>query len=217
MKPFARIMLLALAFALLAALVGVFATPSGRSAASTVLNVFVANPAGSPVPVTGNVALSGTPNVNATISGMPTVNLAPGASVNVASTPSTPVFTRDKDNPALTPFQTTLCSAIGGSICSFPDSFTVPATQRFVIEFVAEVCGTGISGSAVDSAQLTTIAGGSFVFYNFAPGPVNSFGNSFSNQQVRIYADPGTTVKLRLLGTGTPLCDTMLSGYLVTP
>ncbi len=59
MKPFARIMLLTLGFGLLSAAIGVFTTPSGRAAASSLLNVFVTNTSSTPVPVSGTVTVSG--------------------------------------------------------------------------------------------------------------------------------------------------------------
>src|SRR5712692_9564395 len=141
MKPFARIVLLTLGFALLSASIGVFTTPSGRAAAANLFQVFVTNTASSPVPVTGNVGVSGTPNVNVAntpavnaqqsgtwnvgINGTPSVQLAPGTTVgvtggtlNFSNTPSTPIFTRDKDNPALAPFQTTLCIGLSLATCA---------------------------------------------------------------------------------------------------
>jgi hypothetical protein len=190
-----------------------------KAVALLATNVFVTNPS---VPVTGDVGISGTP----------TVQLAPGTMVgvtggtfNFSNTPSTPIFTRDKDNPALAPFQTRLCDGTGSN-CSFtflPGVFAVGANQRLVIEYVSLQCAAG-SGSSVTEADVLTTAGGNPVTYPFLPGQANGSGKTIANQQVRIYADPGTGVFLFVqntgpagLGTGSVTCIAALSGNLVTP
>ncbi len=219
MKPFARIMLLTLGFALLSASIGVFTTPSGRAAAANLFQVFVTNTASTPVPVTGSVGVSGTPNVNVTNTPAVNAQQVTGGTLNFSNTPSTPIFTRDKDNPALAPFQTTLCIGLSLATCAgLPNIFTVGASQQLVIEFVAVRCRP--NGGAVALSFLTTTAGGNSAAYRFPPGQAGSSGTEFiANQQVRIYADPGTNVELSSFdsfGSGA-FCTATLSGNLVTP
>jgi hypothetical protein len=193
-----------------------------KAVALLATNVFVTNPA---VPVSGNVGINGTP----------TVQLAPGTMVgvtggtfNFSNAPSTPIFTRDKDNPALTPFQTTLCSGISTvtftSPCSpaNPNSFTVGANQELVIEYVSVRCGASGSGWAVLESDLRTTAGGNSSIFAFPIGQSSGLGSPVSNQQTRIYADPNAAVTFTVgitqgLGAGGFVCMATLSGYLVTP
>ena len=108
MKPFARIMLLTLGFGMLTAVVGVFTTPSGRAIAASLSNVFVTNTSATPVPVTGTVGVSGTPNVNATISGTPSVTIAgtPNVNATISGTPSVNATLAMGSMVALDPSQT---------------------------------------------------------------------------------------------------------------
>lgn len=54
--------------------------------------------------------------------------------------------------------------------------------------------------------------------YALNPGQQDIFGNIITNQQARIYADPGTVILMGGTGTGTGIagCIMVLSGYLVT-
>jgi hypothetical protein len=187
-----------------------------KAVALLATQVFVTNPA---VPVTGDVGISGTP----------TVQLAPGTMVgvtggtfNFSNTPSTPIFTRDKDNPALTSFQTTLCSggsSSGSSPCSIPSSFTVGANERLVIEYVSIFCQVQGGASVTFPPFINTTAGGNLSQYAFSPGQTIHAAITLANQQTRIYADPGTRVDfgaLGLPGAGAFLCNARLSGNLVT-
>jgi hypothetical protein len=207
--------------------------------------VFVTNPS---VPVNGTVDISGTPTVQVApnqsvmISGTPTVQMAPNQSVMISGTPTVAVasnssisvsnlpseqVTRDKDNPALTPFQMQLCAAVAGPVinpcATQPDHFQVPAGQRAVIEYVSNVCQAGGSPNAVTITQvfLTNQVGSQGAVYGFPLGQANSNSFLISNQQTRIYADPGTFVTIGLGGvnfTGIQeFCQVSLSGYLVTP
>ncbi len=166
--------------------------------------VVVNNPASQPVPISGNVG----------INGMPTVQLAPGANVGINGV------------PPLVPFQIELCDGSGGVVgpCGTPppSSFTVPANQRLVIEYVSVRCGAFGSGWSVKETVVGTVAGGNSVVYPFPPGPTDGFGDSISTQLTRIYADPGTPVSLIVLGStgsgsGSFVCTATLSGNLVTP
>jgi len=127
--------------------------------------------------------------------------------VTVANT----VMNRDLDNSARQPFQTTLFPySITGYTAS--DSFTVPAHKRLVIEFVSSDINVIPSGGGY--SFLETTVGGYTNVYDLT----SSFDlPSRRTQVVRVYADPGTTVKVGAnsysgAGIGT---DTELSGYYV--
>jgi hypothetical protein len=194
--------------------------------ASIAAQVFLANhsvPASNPLPVSGNVGINNSP----------TVQLAPGTTVgvtggtfNFSNTPSTPVFTRDKDNPALRPFQILLCSGLndlGNNICGDPGSFVVDPNQRFVIEYVSVRCVQDGTGTVFYSSIVTSVGGNSLAYF-FPIGQANSAGgsgNATANQQTRIYADPGKSVRFDATGdsgsSGFFFCTATLSGNLVTP
>jgi hypothetical protein len=182
------------------------------------LAVRIVNPV--PVPVTGSTTVSGT--IAATQSGSWTVGIG-------GNSASSPLFTRDADNPARRPFQAALCQAIGlgatpGECApSKPNNFTVPSDRRLVIEFVAGSCQTGpIGGTGLTglSLNIENSVGGTFGGYSLPYSFV--LGELDIAQQTRIYADPGTKVVLGLGGSAgsTPTfatCVLGLSGYTVTP
>jgi hypothetical protein len=172
-----------------------------------------------PLPVQGSLGVSAT--IAATQSGGWTVGIG-------GNSASSPLFTRDADNPARQPFQTSLCFSVGTGAfpCSSkaPSFLRVPSDRRLVIEFVAGSCQTGpIGGTGLTGLGLgiATTAGGADVIYSLP----YSFGLSELDiaQQTRIYADPGTSVSFgeeRGAGGATPsfvTCVLGLSGYTVTP
>jgi len=134
-----------------------------------------------------------------------------GGPVPVTVTNSLNVQNHDADNAARQPFQTTLFPySITGYTAS--DSFTVPAHKRLVIEFVSSDINVIPSGGGY--SFLETTVGGYTNVYDLT----SSFDlPSRRTQVVRVYADPGTTVKVGAnsysgAGIGT---DTELSGYYV--
>jgi hypothetical protein len=182
-----------------------------KAVASLAAQVFVTN---STVPVSGNVAITGTT----------TVQLPPGSTIGVHNIISTPLFTRPSQRPI--PFQITLCSASTFGSCQLPGTYGVDPSQQLVIEYVSLVCQS-FSGGTIDVAQIsTTVGGGDLAEYNFFPSQVNSFSpteftKSLVNQPVRIYADPGSTVYLTvsqasLVEVGLTRCFATLSGNLET-
>ena len=247
MNHLKKVVVWLLATTLVFAVAAFFNPQTARTFADTFLHVFVVNDATHAVPVTGNVGINGTPAVRLAggtnvgingvptvqVTGTPTVQLAPGATVgvtggtfNFSNTPSTPIFTRDRDNPALAPFQTTLCDddPSGIPLCgSIPNSVTVGANQRLVIEYVEVFCGGGGPGNAFAfQSLLFTTAGGTLAGHvlSFTPnGPLHTL----TSQLTRIYADPGTTVGLNVQSNvsvpagGSVDCHATLSGNLVTP
>jgi hypothetical protein len=115
-----------------------------------------------------------------------------------------------------------------------PSSFTVPAAQRLVIEYVSGACGfavaAGTSAAIVPpSVGISTVLNGvtsshgialPFVpFLSISPNvpiPFFEFGHL-----VKVYADPGTSVTLNMVPSGNPNVMTnfsvTISGQFVTP
>jgi hypothetical protein len=167
-----------------------------------------------PLPVQGSTSVSGT--VAATQSGTWNVGIA-------GNSASSPLFTRDADNPARRPFQTSLCSSIleTPEPCNAPSSFTVPSNLRLIIEFIGGSCATPLGNNGLQELDLgiRTQVGGTDATYSF---PYSfGLGELTIAQQTRIYADPGTNVFLFVGGggggTAFATCTLALSGYMVTP
>ena len=163
-----------------------------------------------PLPVKGSISITGTPTFS------------------FSNTAASPLFTRDTDNPARRPFQTSLCSAIGlgqtpGTCSSTPSSFTVASDQRLVIEFASARCFTGPVGpNALNllTVGLGTRVGGTSVEH--ALPLVLGLGEFEAAQQTRIYADAGTLVSIGMsAGAGatntSATCFLALSGSTITP
>lgn len=175
--------------------------------------------------ITGSVSIAGQP-VSVNVSTLPPVQLAPGTTVGVtggnvsfSNTADTPIFVRDKDNAALMPFQTTLCSSSNNCTAS-GSTFTVPTGRRAVIEYVSTFCAPFIAGTQISvTLILATRVGGVEAIYRLNPGLPDSFDRFIANQQARIYADENTSIVFE--GIITPAgtlaaCTMVLSGYLVT-
>jgi len=124
-----------------------------------------------------------------------------------------PQLVRDIDNPARQPFQRQL----GFEVTEFGgfSSFTVPAGKRLVIEYVS---ASGVVPSG-DSMQYLVVTG---EVQNFIPvaQQASAPGVVFcvAGLQTRLYAEPGTSVTLGALrtgSTGTSSANISISGYLV--
>jgi hypothetical protein len=92
--------------------------------------------------------------------------------------------------------------------------------QRLVIEYYSAQCQ--FSNAADGGLNLEVTTAGSDNFYYIGPlslDSTNLLTNPYkSNQQTRIYADPGTTVYLNSgsgVGPGSITCTVTVSGYLV--
>lgn len=173
--------------------------------------VTVNNTVGNPVPVAGNVGITGTPAV--TISGTPTVNAGNLPLTNNGGTANGAVAFKNVDEPSRHAFQTFLhCSFASATSCTA--NFVVPAGKVFVIEYI-NLLNTGPN---VADETLQTTAGGNLIFYFYPPGQGIAFTNVFLySQQVRIYADPGSTISFTGSETTTTFGDfgARLSGYLL--
>src|SRR5215831_19236684 len=160
------------------------------------LRVTIGAPLPVPVSLTGSNTISGT------------VGLAPGASLRINNTVTDPVRVRNV-NDAIQPFQAEgFCSAPAGVAGCAATIFTVPAGKRAVVEYYngfANFANVSAAGQVALVGLRTTVAGQVGLNYlpptppavsNFsAPGAGTSWG-----QQVRLYADAGTTI----LGDGLP-------------
>lgn len=224
MKQFSKIMFLTMGLGLFAFVLS--SLPNHPAAAAGSAPVTVTNAAANPVPVTGSVNAAVTGNVNATIVGTPSVNISfpssigvTGGPVNVANTPTTPIFNRDVDNPASQPFVGFLCAGTAGECGRASASFAVPTTvggrtvQRFVIEYYSAEC-EGVTGSTAPINDLLVFSGGQQ--NNYFIGPLlPASGFFYSNQQTRIYADPGVSVGLESANLVGGACQVTVTGYLV--
>jgi hypothetical protein len=198
-------------------------------------DVLVVNTPSQPVPtaaqgttaVTGNVGITGTPNVNVTnsptvqaqqsgpwtvgISGTPTVNIGNSPTVQVASSASNPVFVRDVNN-AVQPFHITLETA-------GVNTFLVPAGKRLVIEDVSGyaqvptqqrgffIVFTKIAGDVVFTSHIIPAT------YSFTY--LGAVDYLIANEQVRIYADPNTLVVAQTSFNLGGAAFITISGYFV--
>ena len=147
--------------------------------------------------------------------------------VQVVNTTAQPVPTRDVDNPAYEPFVRTLCAGVAANCGGTQGtSFTVPTTgvnsspvRRLVIEYYSTLCFE-VTAPGVPVNTLYVFTGGQQNFFYIGPLQISSNASTdsyyYSNQQTRIYADPGSSVQLGFGNTGgSPTCDVTVTGYLV--
>jgi hypothetical protein len=176
------------------------------------VSLSAANP--SPVLVTNSGAGQALPVV-----AQGTTNVA--GNLTVAKTTTSPVQVRDVGNPTRHAFQTSLCAHVGSGCAPEPTSFAVPAGQRLVLEYVSGTCGIGSTIQFFIPTLLMTV-GGVTTFQPLHAVPVlgPQPGSRFDiSQQMRAYADPGTSVAFQyevIGGDDIVACDVNLSGYLVS-
>jgi hypothetical protein len=125
------------------------------------------------------------------------------------------------------PYQTYATCSFGGG--GFEDqecdvTIQTPATQRLVIEFVTGQCSL-VGNNGIYNAIIGTTAGGNFVAHYLAvqprsfPAPGNGTLQQTISQQLRIYADPLSTIEFNVFASGpnTPeVCFFTLSGQAVS-
>jgi hypothetical protein len=178
--------------------------------------------------VNGTVSVANFPATQA-VSG--TVTLASGASVEVSNTVDNPVRVRNV-NDALQPVQfSASCVSSAGTIgCGPGIGYSVPSGKRLVIEYASlNVCALPGQTAVL---KIFTSAAGTFVVHSLSSTPVttspgaNTIGcnggvaSSIASrgEQVRIYADPGTSVGFeadRDNNNGALDATMTISGYLV--
>ena len=128
--------------------------------------------------------------------------------VQVVNTSANPIPNRDQDNPALQPFQFLAQPDTRGTGQNQVETdFNVPAGKRLVIEYVSAGIAAGTGQVAVE-----TIAGGNLAAWYFLAQPSPVFTRGFF--PARIYADPGTPVRIFVTGANTQ-ADVELSGHFV--
>ena len=238
-----KIMLLALGSGLIAVAVG-FLTSTPAPAAPASVPVTVVNTPSAPVPIAaqGTTAISG----NVGISGTPNVSLVPGTKINVANAPDAngnPSPLVVQNHITTEPFHVPVCfdyGTLSGSCQTvFPpanSSFQVPTTtsdglavERMVMENISGSCGSTGSGQQVFEVILSTtlnenspIATISDIFpaAPSAAGLTETVLIQIVSQQTRLYADPGSQVSLSFGITGNSAdgsrCYMILTGYLTT-
>lgn len=184
-------------------------------------DVLVVNTPAQPVPVAGNVGITGTPTVNAKQSGAWSVGITGTPTVQVGNDPDNPALMRDIDRPTAQPFQyhavVTLEEGQMGQNASIP----IPVGKLLVIEHVSAY------GAAAASQRIQTLAIHTHVAPDNTLRPhylqyvkqeagVGNFDYTVS-QQTRIYADtPGAAAYVfRAVSTGTATFRFTVSGYFV--
>jgi len=164
-----------------------------------------------PVPISGSVAINGTPGVN--------VNNTPN--VHIVNTSSSPALTSSLDDPGRHPYQATVsrpsCQATsGGENCGFLFPL-IPLNRRLVVEHVSGI----FSFTAVPTILYAGV--GSPVAANFFPIPQATVAppgalTSF-DQATKLYFDTTTLsplVSLAFLGTANLQGGSVtLTGYLL--
>jgi len=173
-----------------------------------------------PLPVTGGVSITGTPNVNVAntpnvnVNNTPNVHVTNSPTVQVGNSSASPVPTVATDNPALQAFQYSNSSSTIGS------QFTVPAGKTLVIEQVSFTCLEPVGSTPTDFRMGVTV-GGVSADYLFAPTIFSVPGTLelIYSQPAHIYASGGSNVTF---GTGSGVgnnshCVVNVSGHLVSP
>jgi hypothetical protein len=128
---------------------------------------------------------------------------------------------RDEDQPARHPF--TIDCEVDSPSFSGICSFTVPAGGELVIEEIT-VAGSAATTNKLLSSYLQVFTAGSEEFFTLNPiadnGSLEPIASSFlAEQNVRFYADPGSTVTFE---ASTPATNERLtvfyrvSGYIVS-
>jgi hypothetical protein len=212
-----------------------YAGPTKTEAASPQMtNVNVVNTAANPVPTTAqgttlvsgavaatqsgawNVGVSGMvgidPSSNSVaISGQPTVSIDPGN--------NTVALLRDPENPARARVSAAVFPNLtDGSSSHFVTAYDVPSNKILVVEYTAFNC-TGIPSGQTAAGSLVVYTNGVGA-YHYLPATATLPGGLVAvGQQVRLYADPSTTVSANVQRSGGAIgnvsCYFTISGNLV--
>jgi hypothetical protein len=228
LSPFARRLIVS-------ALVAIVA-PAAKAGPSS-KDVVVTNDAANPVPVvvlgtaavTGAVAITNTPSVN--VSNTPSVIVSNTPSVTVSNTPSVTVSNQPTVKLAagstveITPAQPfvarTVVNVVLGDVIGTA-SIDLPASQRFVVEYVAVRCRSGL-GQKMEvqfQAQTNGVTGNYTIPVQYQ-GSTAGLDTNFGSQLVKVYADPASQLTMDIHRHGSPAldgtanCDYSFSGYLV--
>ena len=181
--------------------------------------VEIVNTASNPVPtlaqgvtqVAGSVSVANTPGVN--VLNTPNVNVAnaltldPASTVQIANEASDPVPVTVQNQPARQPVQATGSLPEADAADNPIVLYTVPAGKRLVIEYFS-----GFARGDEALFILTTTVGGVQANHYMARHAEELIDDA---RLVRIYADPGTNVRLSVVTTASTLQnEATISGYL---
>jgi hypothetical protein len=211
MKQFGKIMLMVFGVGILAA--GLSSIPSRPAVASVAAQVQVVN---TPLPVQGTVDVSNfPPTQNVAITGTPTVNanVTFPSSVDVANPATAPLFVVNLDEPGRTPYQPVSACVAANISCEsvFPG---VPSNHRLVLQHIS---GTTIWSSAPSAVFGFARNGAGVVVTRFLAQTSDT--TTFFDQPVLVYYDAGQQPDVVIIAgalTSTALGGNItLSGYLV--
>jgi hypothetical protein len=147
------------------------------------------------------------------------VNVVNTPNINVVNTPTV----RDADNPTRQPFQTGTGLHMDQGVGETGFDFTtVPAGKRLIIDYVS-VFGIMPTGEKLVSAEILLIQPDhvSYLqsFFRISAQGADYFGDYFvASDQVRLYADPGTTVRAHVRrddASGAAQVSFLISGHFV--
>ncbi len=148
------------------------------------------------------------------------VNVVNSPVVRVGNTPADPVPVRNVDDGAQ-PFQEAIQVVLLPGTRDDVATFTVPAGKRLVIEHFSALA-QGPQGQRYLAWVSTTLNGVTPVgnFLVFTQQTTNVSGDTYTaTQPMRVYADPGTTVRVTFSrgfdDTGGATFDANISGYFV--
>lgn len=124
------------------------------------------------------------------------------SNVVVTNTAAQPVPVKNLDNPAKQPFQWHNSGVVATGSDRADFTFQVPAGKRLVIEQLSGEASVVSSSGTVPRFLIASFAGGA-VASGYAPATYvgNDLGMApavYANQQLRMYADPGTTVSVEV-------------------
>jgi hypothetical protein len=171
---------------LIAAVTFVSPKSSLSSPAPDARDVVVINTPANPVPIIAQ----GTTTVTGNVSVTGTVGINPSANIVKVENTTNPLSVRDADTAARQVHRVHLCQALpAGQFDITVPTYTVPAGNRFVIEYV-HIKANG-PGDFDTEAVLRVFIGGSQSLYDFLPTQTSSVFGELISQQVKIYADPG--------------------------
>lgn len=238
MKQLAKIMLVALAFGIVAVAGGQFnASPSQAAGnqATPALPTVAPQPVkvvNTPLPVQGTVGAQQNGTWNVGITGGPVTV----SNVLDASSNPVPIVVRDADNPARQPFTATCALAPDTAFatagfaenCAITGNYPrVPPNKRLVIEYVS-VHAVFVPGQLAN-VQVQFISGGNNTLVDFIPTnggrlvgpPAGATATvSMASSPTRLYVDPGSFIDCYGYNNqGSLFTDgsCTFSGYLITP
>jgi hypothetical protein len=206
--------------------------------------VTVQNATSNPVPTSiqnsPTVTISGTPNVNVTnlpaVSGNVTVSntssqpvptkaqgtTAVAGTVTVGNAVGAPVPIRNNDDAGRHPYQIHVNAGMSSGFAVA--NFTAPSTGELVIEYFS--ANSASNGGTLRYFDINTTVGGNSADFlipaiSYPPFNANLPNSYLASQQVRLYADSGSTVSVTADGTESAVnfccVDFYISGYTVAP